>query len=90
MMNNDAIEAIAFFGGVSVTAWAAAYAWGLWLKHRFDDRKPRPSLSAPADERTARLESAVDALAIEVERIGEAQRYAVKLLEQKMPSVAPR
>jgi hypothetical protein len=31
------------------------------------------------------LETAVEALAIELERIGEAQRYTLKLLEERLP-----
>ena len=49
----------------------------------------RPSRSAPAphgDERMARLETAVDTIAIEVERISEAQRFMVGLLSESLPA----
>lgn len=82
-MSTDAIEALSFFVGFAATAWAAAYAWGKWLKHRYDEEKP--STSAGDVERLARLESAVDALAVELERLGEAQRYTVKLLDERLP-----
>lgn len=42
----------------------------------------RPSYSADHDARMERLEQAVDAIAIEVERVGESQRYQSKLLAE--------
>lgn len=41
---------------------------------------PREDLS---DERLRRLETAVDAIAIEIERISEAQRFTTKLLTER-------
>jgi hypothetical protein len=42
---------------------------------------------APIDERRMeRLETAVDAIAIEVERISEAQRFMVGLLSESLPA----
>jgi len=41
---------------------------------------PRPKLE---DDRLQRLEEAIDAIAIEVERISEAQRFQTKLLAQR-------
>ncbi len=38
------------------------------------------------DERTQRLETAVDAIAIEVERISEAQRFMIGLLGDSLPA----
>ena len=37
---------------------------------------------AMGDERMTRLESAIDAIAVEVERIGEGQRFVTKLLAE--------
>jgi hypothetical protein len=43
--------------------------------------RPRVTPQSPAmDQRMERIEQAVDAIAIEVERIGEAQRYQAKLI----------
>ena len=84
-MSTDAIEALSFFFGLAATAWAAAYAWGKWLKHRYDEEKPTIGTRASDTERLARLESALEALALELERMGEAQRYTVKLLDERLP-----
>jgi hypothetical protein len=37
----------------------------------------------PADERLAQLQQAVDAVAVEVERIGESQRYSAKIQREE-------
>ena len=84
-MNSDAIEALSVFGGVAVALWAAAYAWAQWLKHRYDEDSPRAIPTSVDPERISRLELAVEALAVELERIGEGQRYTVKLLEERLP-----
>lgn len=86
-MSTDAIEALSFFFGIAATAWAAAYAWGKWMTHRDDGEKATAQKLPPTfdPERIARLEIAVEALAVELERIGEGQRYTVKLLEERLP-----
>jgi hypothetical protein len=43
----------------------------------------------PAEERLDRLQESLDAIAIEVERIGEAQRYAVKVVAERVRSSLP-
>ena len=41
------------------------------------------------DSRFARLEDAVDSIAIEVERIAEAQRFTAKLMSERLPDRLP-
>jgi hypothetical protein len=46
----------------------------------------RPSLrdqSAVGDDREQRLEQAIDAIAVELERVGEGQRFVTKLLAER-------
>lgn len=55
---------------------------------RFKEQASRQSLppTSVSDERLARIEAAVEAIAIEVERISEGQRFTTKLLsEHNMP-----
>jgi hypothetical protein len=47
--------------------------------------KPR-YMSSSDDNRMDRLETAVDAIAIEVERISEAQRFTAALLAERLPT----
>jgi hypothetical protein len=50
-------------------------------------RKPAAKATPQAleDNRLARLEQAVESVAIEVERIGESQRFQAKLMAEKQP-----
>ncbi len=53
------------------------------LSRRFVDRPaPAPVISGEVTQRLERIEQAVDSIAIEVERISEAQRFTTKLLTQ--------
>jgi len=87
-MSTDSILAISFFSALICVAAAGAYAWGKWLKHRHDGQK----LAAPSSvdvDRIARLEQAIETLAVELERIGEGQRYATKILDERLPQRLP-
>ena len=63
----------------------------LMLKSWLDHRENMTGLSmskrglASSDERLARVEQAVEAIAIEVERISEGQRFVTKLLSDRAP-----
>ena len=84
---------------VAVLAGAcAAFAVTLLIVARagFAWTRPRPralpdQAAAPAvdDARFARLEDAVDSIAIEVERIAEAQRFTAKLMSERLPDRLP-
>ena len=62
---------------------------------RFGFRKTRNALPSQAgdaridESRFARLEDAVDSIAIEVERIAEAQRFTAKLMSERLPDRLP-
>lgn len=45
--------------------------------------EPDPSESAAGDQRVEYLQQSVDAIALEVERLGEAQRYAERLKAER-------
>jgi hypothetical protein len=48
-----------------------------------------PAPDPQAAERLARIEAAVESIAIEVERISEAQRFTTKLLSERAPTALP-
>jgi len=53
------------------------------LTRRFVDRPPvAPAISADVENRLERIEQAVEAVAIEVERISESQRYLTKVMAE--------
>lgn len=72
------IVSLAAFVGVALVARI------LW---RIGSRVGKPAIAASSStEEFQRLQNAVDAIAIEVERISEAQRFTVTLLSNKLPS----
>jgi hypothetical protein len=52
---------------------------------RFEMRGILPERDHRSDERLDRIERAIDAMAIEVERIAEGQRFVTKLLSDRAP-----
>lgn len=90
-MNSHAVE-VAFLASVAWIAWAAAFAWSRWLVR--PQREPNTDALAAAyqlDQRLASIEQSMQAMAIEVERLGEGQRFATKLLaERQTTSSVPR
>jgi hypothetical protein len=63
---------------------AIGFARTLWK--RSNRPAPPPAVFTEAAQRLERLESAVDAIAIEVERISEGQRFVTKLLSEAQPA----
>lgn len=71
---------------VIVTSTASFVAIGLGARvlWRWGSRRDRSVHLPQGDERMQRLETAVDTIAIEVERISEAQRFMVGLLSEPL------
>jgi hypothetical protein len=70
------VVAMGCFTGILIT----------WLKQRRGKQLPPPELMRRLDEiaeRVNRIETAVDATAIEVERISEGQRFTTRLLADR-------
>ena len=57
----------------------------LWHRGR-----PQPAVDLEASPRLQRMEQAIESIALEVERIGEAQRFTTKLLAERQPDAAAR
>jgi len=73
---------------VILSSAAAAVAIGLgarWAWLRSSHTAPKAA-RAFDESRIERIENAVDAIAIEVERISEAQRFTVGLLAERLPA----
>jgi hypothetical protein len=64
---------------------AFAMARNIWKR---GSRPPAPAKSAETDQRLERLEQGVDAIAIEIERVSEGQRFVTRLLSEA--AVTPR
>jgi hypothetical protein len=74
-------EMIVAIAGLALTAYGFRGIFGLIARHL--DAKTRPGLSPDAEQRLARIEQAVDAIAVEVERISEGQRFTTRLLADR-------
>jgi len=62
-----------------------------WFRYREKSLAARAGSSnaLPQDQRLARIEAAIEAVAIEVERISEAQRFTTRLLTERHGAPAP-
>lgn len=81
----EALTLAGAFSAFAVTLFIAARAGIAWTRPRA--RQESTSAIAPVDEsRFTRLEEAVDSIAIEVERIAEAQRFSAKLMSERLPN----
>jgi hypothetical protein len=57
---------------------------------RLEHRGEAPRIPAEVASRLERMEQAIDSIAVEVERISEAQRFTTKLLSEKTRSYSDR
>ena len=72
--------ALASLISATIVLTPIARAWG----RRIENQSKQPPLpNAQQDARFDRLEQAMDAVAIEVERIAEGQRFVTKLLAER-------
>jgi hypothetical protein len=64
----------------------------MWFRHKEKMASLAVPASSPAiEERLARIEQAVDAMSVELERIGEGQRFVTKVLAERTgASALPR
>ena len=81
----EAAMAVSLFISTASVVWSAVYAWAKWLERPRDPATRRTEGTG----RLERLEQSVEAIAIEMERVGEAQRFLTRVLHERLP-VAPR
>jgi hypothetical protein len=77
---------------IAVVFTISAFMLKIWLSHRerMKGLSAPKQTAAPSDERLARVEQAVEAIAIEVERISEGQRYVTKLMSDRAQQLPER
>ena len=80
----EALLGVSFFVTIAVTVKSIA---NIWMK-RIEARHATMPVGA-AEERLERIEAAVDVIALEVERIAEAQRFAARLAADREPGHLP-
>ena len=84
-------DVLAFAQVLALVASFATFGSALFIAVRFALARtgqprhgPRAGLRGVDEDRFARLEQAVDAIAIEVERISEGQRHTARLLSERV------
>lgn len=77
--------AVTFFVFVPI---AIAIARRIWKRGSYTPA-PHQQISPQIDQRLERLEQGVDAIAIEIERITEGQRFVTRLLSESQASLKP-
>ncbi len=86
-MNENILVPIAFFGTIVVLAI------GIPLVRAYIRRQDAAPLRSPADAETnarlARIETAIEAMAVEIERISEGQRFTTRLLSERQAPALP-
>ena len=76
---------------LSVVAIAALMLRTWWLhREKMKGLSITNQALSPSDERLARVEQAVESIAIEVERIGEGQRFVTKLMNDRAQPMPER
>jgi hypothetical protein len=81
LMEHDIIPLAGVLGFFITSAWMLK----MWLDYRERSRALDKSknVGAASDERLARVEQAVESIAIEIERVSEGQRFVTKLLNER-------
>jgi hypothetical protein len=84
----EAFVAIAVMSALAVSVKAIASAVVRYQENRLRYRAQQSN--AITDARLERIEHAVDAIAIEIERISEAQRFTTRLLNERAGAPSDR
>jgi len=90
MGDNDtaALVALSLFGALASLAFAINAIGKAWVARGRDEATLANQTATPlVDARLARLEQAVDAIDLEIERMSEAQRFTAKLLSEQAHTV---
>ena len=87
----DAFEEGLMVGGLLVFGFmAVVYVVTRWRRKRRGGKRPKTELGDDATSRLERLENGMDAIAIEIERVSEGQRFVTKLLSETQSQRLPQ
>ncbi len=87
MWDEDIVIPIAFFITTIILALGIPLVRG--LLRRWDRRSMQPELAPDTTARLERIEQAIDAMAVEVERIAEGQRFVTRLMADRTAERVP-
>ena len=79
MQKNEALVAVMAFAMITAVLLPISLAFARRILNKTSAPPPH-GMSAELDERLRRMEQAIESVAIEVERVGEGQRFVTQLL----------
>ena len=86
-MNNQQVFVFVMTGVVASTLVVLAIIRAIAGRAGNNAKQPRASeLEVDFSERLGRMEQAIDSIAVEVERVSEAQRFVTKILAERKPA----
>ena len=74
---------VVMLAGTTIVSIAGAYALGRSRRHEL----PKPQLENDLADRVDRVERLMETMAVEIERLGEGQRFMIKVMSDKSPSL---
>lgn len=83
----DIVQAIAAAIFFLVVGWPIARAIARWIDRKSQIARSNDALSQQIDARFAAMERNIDTVAIEVEKLSEAQRFTTKLIAERAERV---
>lgn len=86
-MHEDIVP-LAFFGMVIIVSIGLPLVRGLVKRWERNDAA-KPTIPRDVSSRLERMEQSIDAIAVEVERISEGQRFTTKLLSDRESHAIP-
>ena len=83
-------DIVAIVGGLAfIPTCLGVWFWGRGYLHKIEAAtKAAPPISGEVLLRLERMEQGIDAIAVEVERISEGQRFTTKLMSERAPQAA--
>lgn len=85
-MDEDIVAIVATFGTIIVLSFGIPLMRA-WIRRM--DARPQPA-QPDVVMRLDRIEHAIDAMAVEVERISEGQRFVTRLMAERVPESVAR
>lgn len=70
----------------AIPAFVLIYRMSLKHKEKMANLNP-PADTRAIDDRLTRMEQSIEAIAVEMERVGEGQRFVTKLLAERAPAL---
>ena len=89
ILYTDGGDIVAMLGSMTIVGIVLFPLMRAWARRIEGKVTEAPAIPAATDARLERMEQAIEAVAVEIERISEAQRFTTKLLADRSGGSAP-